>query len=435
MSCRETHHGMRQYCQRCVRFLCSECMGHKCLHIAPIGRCTRCRMKEATKHQVINKQGLARLLVGLERSWEGMVLRKATKMSQQRGLVDLHKFGDRAGEVMFPLESESQAARYIIWSVSMREPTLDASTIKNYCQGVSAAHEFLRAALRLPSLLNPMRTARVRRLLSVAMNEYKKPSKAKHYWTTREFKGMLRHGFDLATRSGRHRRLALWVHTLGVVRKSAGGRLRVQYRIATGSRGEKKVVWSSTSSVRVCRDDHISYIKVLVTKDKNVQAWKHRTTYIPARVKALDLNPVHELERYIMEERPPSGGFLLAAPLGKKGWRSTPYSNQSNAFKGAYAKARGLAAGAPEAEMYGSQSCRKSMAQWLWDDDWDKRVIADHGGWALQRDAVDIYFKTGRVKMLWAVAHLGHVQRARRKKLQASPTPERNNVGRRDGDR
>jgi len=36
-----------------------------------------------------------------------------------------------------------------------------------------------------------------------------------------------------------------------------------------------------------------------------------------------------------------------------------------------------------------------------------KRVIADSGGWALLRDAVDVYFKTGRTKLLWAMKHLG----------------------------
>ena len=435
MCCRETPQGTRQYCQRCVRFLCNQCMGHKSVPIAPVGICTRCRTKEATKHQVISKRALARELVRLEARWEEKVLRKATRASQKRGLVDLKKFGDRAGESLFPMEDTGQAARHIIWSVQLREPTLDASTIKNYCQGISAAHEFLRAALKLPNLLNPMRTARVRRLLRVAMNEYKKPSKAKHYWTTQQFKKMLRQGFDLGTRSGRHRRLALWFHTLGVVRKSAGARLRVKYRIRRDSHGQQQVVFSNDSPVQVCRDDHISYIKVVVSKDKNVQAWKHRTTYIPARVKALDINPVAALEKYLIDERPPSGGFLLAAPLGKNGWRTTPYSNQSNAFKQAYEKSQGLPSGTPAASMYGSQSCRKSMAQWLWDDDWDKRVIADHGGWALQRDAVDIYFKTGRVKMLWAITHLGHVQRARRKKLQQNIAPVRNNVGRRDGDR
>ena len=434
MSCRVTQHKTRQYCQKCVSFLCSKCMGHECVLIAPVGRCQKCRTVEATKHQVISKRGLAQELVRLEAKWEEMTLRKATRASQKRGLEDLNKFGARAGEVMFPLEDASQAARYIIWSVMLRDPTLDASTIRNYCNGVSAAHEFLRAALKLPNLLNPLRTARVRKLLSVAMNEYKKPSKAKDHWTTRQFRRMLQRGFDTVTRSGRHRRLALWFHTLGVVRKSAGARLKIKYRLRRDSQGRKVVVWAANSPVQVCRDGEIRYIKISVTKDKNVQAWKHRITFIPAKVKALGINPVEELEKYIIEESLPSGSNLLTAPFGKAGWRATPYSNQSNAFKEAYAKAHGLPKKSPQAQVYGSQSCRKSMAQWLWDDDWDKRVIADHGGWALQRDAVDIYFKTGRVKMLWAIAHIGHVQRARRKKLQAE-APQRNNAGRRDGDR
>ena len=65
----------------------------------------------------------------------------------------------------------------------------------------------------------------------------------------------------------------------------------------------------------------------------------------------------------------------------------------------------------------GGQSCRKSLAQWLWDDGWDKRVIADSGGWKLQREAVDIYFKTGRTKLLWAMRHLGRKHRKMRAKL------------------
>ena len=99
-----------------------------------------------------------------------------------RGLADLEKFGNVAGEVVFPMTDESQAARYIIWSIMLREPSLDASTVRNYCNGISAAHEALKGALKLPALLNPIRTSRVRRMQKVAMNEYKKPSKAKQHW-------------------------------------------------------------------------------------------------------------------------------------------------------------------------------------------------------------------------------------------------------------
>jgi hypothetical protein len=127
------------------------------------------------------------------------------------------------------------------------------------------------------------------------------------------------------------------MHTLGVVRLSAGGRLRIHYRIRRSPAGALTVQWSPRSDIRVHRDDGMHYITVRVTKDKNVKAWKHRTTYIPAFVKALDLYPVQELEKYILEERPRSGGYLLCAPLGRSGWRTTAYSNQANAFKEASA--------------------------------------------------------------------------------------------------
>ena len=81
-------------------------------------------------------------------TWEQQLLRKATRASQMRGLADLEKFGNVAGEVVFPLADESQATRYIIWSIMLRDPSLDASTVRNYCNGISAAHEALRAALR-----------------------------------------------------------------------------------------------------------------------------------------------------------------------------------------------------------------------------------------------------------------------------------------------
>ena len=47
-----------------------------------------------------------------------------------------------------------------------------------------------------------------------------------------------------------------------------------------------------------------------------------------------------------------------------------------------------------------------------------KRVIADQGGWAVRTDAVDIYFKTGRTKLLYAVANAGTKHLKIKKKLR-----------------
>ena len=329
-----------------------------------------------------------------------------------RGLTDLEKFGARTAEDIFPMQHEDQLARYIIFSVSVREPSLDASTVKNYVNGASACQRVLADKLKI-SLPQPARGVRVRRLLKIAMDEYKKPSKAKQSWSLREFRSMLKRGFNMQTRSGRHRRLCLWLHTLGVLRKSAGARLRVRFKLKHTSAGTH-IQWSEKSDIRVESFNSQRIIVCKISKDKNVKAWKIRETVIPGEVKVLGLRPVEELEKYILSEQLPSGSYLLAAPVGRNAFRSTPYSNQSNAFKAAFQQ---VYPNAPvdRVNLFGSQSCRKSMASWLWDDDWDKRVIADHGGWALQRDAVDIYFKTGRAKMLWAIQNLGHVQRSRRK--------------------
>ena len=128
------------------------------------------------------------------------------------------------------------------------------------------------------------------------------------------------------------------------------------------------------------------------------------------------LECIKELDTYILEEKPPSGGYLLASPKGgenSKRFRTTAYSNQSQAYQKAYTRTYPLAP-KEQVRTYGAHSCRKSMASWLWDDDWDKRVIADQGGWALQRDAVDLYFKTAPHTIIAAVRNIGVSLRALR---------------------
>jgi hypothetical protein len=49
----------------------------------------------------------------------------------------------------------------------------------------------------------------------------------------------------------------------------------------------------------------------------------------------------------------------------------------------------------------------KTMAQWLWDDGYPRRLIADMGGWFIKRDAIDLYFTTGRSVILKAAMFIG----------------------------
>ena len=59
----------------------------------------------------------------------------------------------------------------------------------------------------------------------------------------------------------------------------------------------------------------------------------------PDKVRALRINCVKMLEDYLRREKPPSGGLLLAAPVGRTRFRDTPYSNHHAAFRAAYKRA------------------------------------------------------------------------------------------------
>ena len=143
---------------------------------------------------------------------------------------------------------------------------------------------------------------------------------------------------------------------------------------------------------------------VLSCADKNATAKKRRDVYIPDKVRALRIRCVDMLEDYLRREKPPSGGLLLAAPVGRTRFRDTPYSNHHAAFRAAYKQAF------PEADdagKFGSGSARKAMAQWLWASGWAKRVIADAGGWFCKKSAVDQYFKTQPRDILRAIRSVG----------------------------
>jgi hypothetical protein len=177
----------------------------------------------------------------------------------------------------------------------------------------------------------------------------------------------------------------------------------VKYRVVDG-----RIVYSSSSPLRVVSPPKSRrFIHALVSADKNVTSRKRRDVYIPDRVYELRIDCIDLLEDYILRERPPSGGLLLAAPLGKTGFRSNPYTNQHAAFRAAYARAH---PDASDATAYGSGSARKSMAQWLWASGWAKRVIADAGGWFCKKSAVDLYFKTEPTRILHAIRHVGRVR-------------------------
>jgi hypothetical protein len=230
---------------------------------------------------------------------------------------------------------------------------------------------------------------------------FKKQSKAKLPWSIKQARRMYRHGFDKKTRSGRHRRLTFMFSNLGMLRKNASRSLRIVYRITRSG----KIKYGKDSQVRVVRETaRRPFLHGFTHADKNASAARRRDFYMPDHVPALDLWPVQEFEDYLRTERPPSGGYLLAAPLGRYGHRTTRYGSHGTAFIQAYKHAF------PKAKdfgNFGSGSARKSLAQWLWTAGWAKRIIADAGGWFSRKSAVDLYFKTEPRRILEAIRSIG----------------------------
>eukprot|EP00976_Prorocentrum_cordatum_P033830 688445-Prorocentrum_minimum.AAC.1 len=114
------------------------------------------------------------------------------------------------------------------------------------------------------------------------------------------------------TRAGQHHRLSFVLCTFGPLRPGASARLVVRYRVTAGG----AVVFLLGSQVEVVRSDvahpHL-YIRITVLRDKNVDGRRARVCYTPSRV--LGVRPVRFLEEYLRMVRPPSGGYLLVAPI------------------------------------------------------------------------------------------------------------------------
>ena len=291
---------------------------------------------------------------------------------QRRGLAHFVQYLERQGGRL-PAQ-EMDVALWITDCVK-RQQRLDSSTAESYMAGVAAWH--LQAGLATDGQVkNPTKGHAVRSVLKVVRKHYKLDSKAQRPLTLSEWRGLWKHGFDLGeeSRQVRHARLAMMLATFGPFREVAARALKVEYKVAGGC-----VTFGRKSDVRIVRDDEDwrqPYILVTSSVDKNVDKSKIRKVPIPAKV--LGVRTVELLQAYLLEMRPPSGGFLLAAPVGRQGWSTARFSGMGKLVKGAFARAF------PEKQALGigGSSLRKSWAQWM------KRVrctgfeVVDVCGWS-----------------------------------------------------
>jgi hypothetical protein len=405
-------------CVKCQLIMCLPCSGYTFEPPAPFVLCASCRAGSLAGHEIPLDEDQARkrraILRGLTLSYHTVlkhVKRAGTRTSQRNGVNQFLKFGEAMQMDVLPCPtSRYLLIAYAMYCLAWRD--LDTSTINGHLVAVGGWHDYVHQVFQraFPDTVvhfhNPLHNEEVQEMLTSLGENYKKKSRARVALTIAQARAMFDRGFK-NTPSGDHNKLAVALSLLGMLRQKAATSLIVRYRIHVGPAGEQTVEFLEGTDVYVVRDTDLGdHIAINVDVDKNVNALKRRQGFIPDEVPALGLYPVAMLIRYIIKYRPPSGGFLLAAPRSAKmkTFRSNRFTGLSNAVKRAFTAVFPLDA---TVELIGSHSGRKSLAQWLWNAGNCRRVIADAGGWFMKRDAVDLYFKTAPKMILHAVRYVG----------------------------
>jgi hypothetical protein len=202
--CGATPPPTRYYCKGCGHFHCKSCLQMDQQPVVPVVTCLDCRVQEASERQWLKKENIRRKMRALAQAeilMENKALRGNSVANIGRARKDYIKFADAHHLPPIP-ESQAEVSAYITYSLHQRVPTLDSSTLTNYVAGNGTFIAALRAKLDI-KLFNPIRGLRIKSLMKVARDDYKKESKAKLPWTIKEFKRMLDFGFP-KTRTGRH---------------------------------------------------------------------------------------------------------------------------------------------------------------------------------------------------------------------------------------
>jgi hypothetical protein len=275
----------------------------------------------------------------------------------------------------------------------VRVPPLDAASVRLVLAAISAWHVQASMVLKHAnppiSLLNPVRSQETVLLSRTMMSYCKHPTVKKLCFAIPAFYALLLHGFPNRNRYSPHQQLFAMLCAFGPLRPGAAANLTVTY-----TTDGDVVTTSLGSQVRLMPPDAVwpcNYVLLAVHVDKNVTPDEPRMVYIPRTVLGIEVyDAVHD---YILHMAPPSGGFLLAAPMAPSGVKfyTTPYGNFGTALKAAVTRVH------PDMDsrQFGAGSPRKSMAQWLYAAGVPRHVIADVGGWTLaSRDAMDGYHET-----------------------------------------
>ena len=394
--------------------MCGECNGaggrtpisvvvcKNCLYLNYQGRHPEPRQGDAERTR---SKLLLSLVSGRQRVL-AMRKRSSTREQYRTGIEKLLWFLELVGLRVEYVDHEV-LMDYVVWLLV--HANYDSSTIRSSLQSVHDLFEYVRRDLGLDKIPNPVRHPLLREFLTTVGANFKKPSQARVSIPLEHAPRLLAVGLSGESRKQRHLRLFYIFLTLGMLRNNAAGQLRVFYEVDILGR----VRLLPESDVQALTDATGLYLRAKVDVDKNVTAETERFAYLP-ECPYLGVNPAVELFSYLRDVRPPSGGYLFAEPHQRgTAFSVKPFKGFGKPLKHAYLRAYPLTDPAFVSRL-GSHSGRKSLAQWLWEAGWSKRLIADAGGWFIKREAVDLYFATSPEMILTAIRTLGSAPRRER---------------------
>ena len=373
----------------CEQVLCGECAAAGRRNTCPFVHCFQCRTFSANAARRPSQDPELESQRGalVAATIQGVALLEqaryadATYKRHARNLKDYMNYCYIFGYSPFPA-SRVVLEQYIPYSLALREPTLDPSSVELILGAISGWH--IQAQLAYATAPTPVhienhaKSPQIQDLLKTIISKFKNPVRAKLLLSSHSLITVLAYGFNTSHRFGRQQQAFTVLSMAAPLRPGAVSLLRITYHISGGN-----VVTHPDSDIHFypngdARWPH-KYIHLNVKYDKNITPSCPRDHYLPERVAGW---PVYDtLHSYVVEQRPPSGGYMLVAPSSAQGqgFYSTPYSNFASAFKQATSRAL------PELDYrdHSGGTPRKSMAQWLNIAGVPERQLADICGWSI----------------------------------------------------
>jgi hypothetical protein len=335
------------------------------------------------------------------------IKRSSSARQSAQGRQRLKAHGDSLGIDLIPT-SPQFLMDYAVSALSGAKP-LDSSTIKLYMLSVGDVYEYCRVTLRMGGVRNPLRDAQLVAILRTLGINFKKAGGGAMALTVAELHGLYHNGFVGRTRRARWARLFFLGLNFGMLRNTAMWGVTVSYTVDS----DGTVTFLADSKIKYYYHEQFGafVFDIIIDDDKNMNALKAaqdggRHAYIPGLLPHLHIDVAAVVFDWLRTERPPSGGCLFAYPNKKgHGFSATPTTTFNATLRAAYKLA--FPSANPEyIRMLSSHSGRKTLAQLLWDAGFNRRLIADAGGWFIKREAMDLYFKTAPYVILNAIASL-----------------------------